>query len=190
MEEEWCETAGINDTVQFRDMCKLLHNRPLSLSNPSTLNISNKVMTVLDFFAAQTLKKMPDFWICNWDSCYFWRLFFVHCFLVWSASPMTGRQETSEGQGNHPHLFTLVTTGKQTATWFPTENQPCLWEQLLEKLFFKHKATADMIGQIPLFPSFLKKNKATMKLHTFLCPSNRNAVVHLHIWWAVFHYWK
>lgn len=43
---------GINDTVQFRDMCRLLHNFPLSLSNPSTLNISNKVRTVLHFFAA------------------------------------------------------------------------------------------------------------------------------------------
>lgn len=86
---------------------------------------------------------------------------------------------------------TILTTGKQTTTWFSTENQCFLWEQLLEKLFFKHKAAVDMIGQIPLFPSFLKKNKATMNLlHTLLCPSNRNAVAHLHIWQAVVHYWK
>lgn len=55
------------------------------------------------------------------------------------------------GQGNHPHLYTLVTTGENTATWFHIENQCFFWEQLLKKLSFKREAPVDMIGQIPLF---------------------------------------
>lgn len=132
LEGAGCGTTEVNNTAQLRDTCKAASELPLpqSLSNPTYLpRVSTK--RSLDFCALDNTKEvsflnlqlglllLQEALLCP-------LLSYLLCFIHDS-----GRQEVFEGLGNHPQLYTLITTGKCAATSFHIENQCFFIEQML-----------------------------------------------------------